>query len=183
MHKKYIALFILLFLGNTSIVKVSFEDVYVKDSLPLSKKITNWVTGIMPTTSIISDSYNKTIASLHNRISKTENKIEKQNAIVLYKNYIVSGLTIGVALSIIAYYYDVFDIKNQSQETMKEIREIILDVLHNSAISKEQKLHKVFQELSQNGYDNIVVYNENLFDINDTFRVDIHENIVKVTIR
>ena len=66
---------------------------------------------------------------------------------------------------------------------MKEIREIILDVLHNSAISKEQKLHKVFQELSQNGYDNIVVYNENLFDINDTFRVDIHENIVKVTIR
>lgn len=97
------------------------------------------------------------------------------------QKYIVAG-TIACAIVLgVAYKYGLFSSSKDIVITAKEIQELVESVVLNVSIPEQDQLHKVFEVLIRNGLENIVVYNDHLFEVNDMYKVQVKERSVKVT--
>ena len=97
------------------------------------------------------------------------------------QQYAIAAAVVCVVVAGIVYKYDLLASKNEESITAEEVQELVEMIVHNSAISKQDQLNKIFELLMSNGLDNIVVYNDHMFEVNDIFKVEIKGKAVKVT--
>ncbi len=112
-----------------------------------------------------------------------EVKKQSNNDPYLTKNqqYAVAATVLCVIAAGIIYKYDLLASQKEESITVEEVQELVEIVVHNSSIPKQDQLNKIFEILIRNGLDNIVVYNDHMFEVNDQFKVEIKGKAVKVT--
>lgn len=97
------------------------------------------------------------------------------------QTYMVAATVAGaIALSLV-YKYGWFSSSKEIDIAAQDIQQLIESVVHNMSIPKQDLLNNVFEVLISNGLENIVVYNEHLFEVNDRYKVEIKGKSVRVT--
>lgn len=97
------------------------------------------------------------------------------------QKYIVAAAVACVAILGIVYKYKIFSSSKNVAITAKEVQKLVEGVVHNVSIPKQDQLNNIFEVLIKSGLENIVVYNDHLFEVNDLYKVEIKGRSVKVT--
>ncbi len=100
---------------------------------------------------------------------------------LLHGRTIITATVVCALAVVVVYKKGWFSHKEAQYMTEQDLQKMIETVIQNDLISKNDKLNKIFDILVINGLTNIVVYNEDLFEIEDQFKVELCEDSVKVT--
>jgi len=101
--------------------------------------------------------------------------------LTLAQKYVIVGVAASLVVAGVIYKYGLFSSKKNLKITAYKVQKLVESVVQNSTLSKQDQLHKIFELLIRNGLEDIVVYNDHVFQINDQFKVEINGRLVKVT--
>lgn len=105
----------------------------------------------------------------------------KWNNLSATQKYAFGIVTLSAVAAGVAYQLGYFSKTSDLNVTEQDIQEMIESVISNDLIAPSEKLSQVFEVLVRNGLGNIVVYSDTMFDVEDTFRVEINGDKVFVT--